>query len=151
MRTALLVALCIVGEMTTALAATNTQTFSTSSGDVKITPLYHASTLIEAGGKTIYLDPAKPARLSGLPKADLILITDIHPDHMDPESIAAISKPDTQIISSHAVAQTVNAAKPSVSRWQWKAALSHIMSGATADDTSCQETATNACENYARH
>ena len=61
-----------------------TQVFPTSAGPVKITPLYHASTLIEAGGKVIYLDPAKPAKLVGLPKADLILITDIHGDHMVP-------------------------------------------------------------------
>src|ERR1700758_3840524 len=69
------------------LAAAQTQTFPTSAGPVKITPLNHASTLIVAGGKTIYLDPAKPAKLTGLPKADLILITDIHGDHMDPASI----------------------------------------------------------------
>jgi hypothetical protein len=31
-----------------------------SSGPVRITPLNHASTLIEAGEKFIYLDPAKP-------------------------------------------------------------------------------------------
>ena len=53
-----------------AYAGAPTQIFSTSGGDVKITPLFHASTLIEAGGKVIYLDPAKPAKLSGLPKAD---------------------------------------------------------------------------------
>ena len=79
--------------------AVDTQTFSTSAGPVKITPLNHASTLIEAGGKAIYLDPAKPAKLGGLPKADLILITDIHGDHMDPDSIKEISKSDTEIIS----------------------------------------------------
>src|SRR6202021_2094885 len=68
------------------------QTFDTSSGPVKVTPLYHATMVIEAGGKNIYVDPAKPANFTGLPKADLILITDIHGDHMDPEAIAAISK-----------------------------------------------------------
>src|SRR5580698_5166470 len=85
------------------LSGAQTQTFSTSAGPVKITPLYHASTLIEAGGKTIYLDPAKPARLSGMAKADLILITDIHGDHMDPDSIKQISKADTQILAAPAV------------------------------------------------
>ena len=40
-----------------AQAAAEPQVFSTSAGPVKITPLYHASTLIEAGGKTIYLIP----------------------------------------------------------------------------------------------
>jgi L-ascorbate metabolism protein UlaG (beta-lactamase superfamily) len=94
------------------LAAAQTQTFPTSAGPVKITPLYHASTLIEAGGKTIYLDPAKPAKLSGFPKADLILITDIHGDHMDPDWIKEAAKAETEIMASPAVVQTVTSAKP---------------------------------------
>src|SRR5579862_9608098 len=93
-------------------SATDTQTFPTSAGPVKITPLYHASTLIEAGGKTIYLDPAKPAKLDGLPKADLILITDIHGDHMDPDSEKAVSKDSTEIFAPPAVVKTVTTAKP---------------------------------------
>src|SRR5271167_756550 len=95
-----------------ALAAAVPQTFQTSSGIVKITPLYHASTLIEAGGKIIYLDPAKPTNLGGMPKADLILITDIHPDHMDPAYIAEISKAGTEILVPPAVVATVKSAKP---------------------------------------
>lgn len=86
------------------------QTFDTSSGPVKVTPLYHATMLIEAGGKNIYVDPAKPANFSGLPKADLILITDIHGDHMDSEAIAAISKSGTQIFAPPAVVATVTTA-----------------------------------------
>ena len=97
---------------TFALAAAEPQVFPTPAGAVKITPLNHASTLIEAGGQVIYLDPAKPARFAGLPKADLILITDIHGDHMDPDSIKEITQADTQIISSPAVAKTVTTALP---------------------------------------
>ena len=93
-------------------AGAQNQLFETSTGPVKITPIYHASTLIEAGGKTIYIDPAKPAKLSGLPKADLILITHIHPDHMDPELIKEISKADTEILAPPTVVQTVTSAKP---------------------------------------
>src|ERR1700745_614665 len=89
------------------LAADQTQTFPTSAGPVKITPLNHASTLIEAGGKTIYLDPAKPVKFAGLPKADLILITDIHGDHMDPDSIKEISKSDTAMYAAPAVVESV--------------------------------------------
>src|SRR6202167_1001226 len=92
--------------------AAETQVFPTPAGPVKITPLYHASTLIEAGGKVIYLDPAKPAKLAGLPKADLILITDIHQDHMDPDWINQISKPETEILAAPAVVATVTSAKP---------------------------------------
>ena len=87
------------------------QVFPTSSGPVRITPLNHASTLIEAGGKFIYLDPAKPVDFTSHPKADLILITDIHGDHMDPDSIKAISKTGTEILAPPAVVQTVTAAK----------------------------------------
>jgi L-ascorbate metabolism protein UlaG (beta-lactamase superfamily) len=87
------------------------QVFPTSSGPVRITPLNHASTLIEAGGKIIYLDPAKPVDFNGKPKADLILITDIHGDHMDPDSIKAISKAGTEILAPPAVVQTVTTGK----------------------------------------
>jgi L-ascorbate metabolism protein UlaG (beta-lactamase superfamily) len=95
-----------------AYSATAAQTFPTSAGTVKITPLYHASTLIEADGKVIYIDPAKPAMLGGLPKADLILITHTHSDHMDPASIAEISKAGTEILAAPAVLATVKNAKP---------------------------------------
>ena len=88
------------------------QTFQTSAGPVKITPIYHAALLIEAGGKNIYLDPAKPAVVTGLPPAALILITDIHGDHMDPDLIAAVSKPGTEIIAPPAVVKTVTTASP---------------------------------------
>src|SRR6202050_5115414 len=92
--------------------AAETQVFPTSAGPVKITPIYHACTLIEAGGKTIYLDPAKPAKLAGLPKADLVLITDIHGDHMDPDSIQQISQAGTEILAARAVVVTVTSAQP---------------------------------------
>ena len=95
-----------------AQADNRTQVFPTSAGPVKITPLYHASTLIEAGGKVIYLDPAKPANFAGQPKADLVLITDIHGDHMDPASLTAVSKPGTEILAAPAVVSTVTTAKP---------------------------------------
>lgn len=93
-------------------AFAQTQSFSTTAGEVKITPILHASTLIQAGGKTIYIDPAKPAKLTGLPKADLILISHIHGDHFDPESIAAISQPSTQIIAPASVVEKFPSAKP---------------------------------------
>ncbi len=112
MKLPLVLACFLVAAAYSAYSAAAPQTFPTSAGVVKITPLYHASTLIEAGGKTIYLDPAKPAKLGGLPKADLILITDIHGDHMDPASLAEISKAGTEILAPPAVVVTVTTAKP---------------------------------------
>jgi L-ascorbate metabolism protein UlaG (beta-lactamase superfamily) len=109
----ILILICLVFALPAlAHAASQTQVFPTSAGPVKMTPLNHASTLIEAGGKTIYLDPANPVKFSGLPKADLILITDTHKDHMDPDSIKEASKAETEILAPLAVVQTVTTAKP---------------------------------------
>lgn len=87
-----------------------TQTFSTSAGPVKITPIYHASALIQAAGKNIYIDPAKPGNFEGLPPADLILITHAHGDHLDPATIAKLSKRGTEIVAPAAVAATLKTA-----------------------------------------
>lgn len=107
-----LVACAAMAVATQAQTERQVQTFKTSAGTVKITPIYHAALMIEADGKVIYLDPAKPANVSGLPKADLILITDIHQDHMDPALIAEVSKPGTEIMAPPAVVKTVTEAKP---------------------------------------
>jgi L-ascorbate metabolism protein UlaG (beta-lactamase superfamily) len=103
---------CLFALSPLAHSASQAQVFSTAAGPVTITPLNHASTLIEAGGKIIYLDPVKPVTWSGRPKADLIVITDIHQDHMDPDSITEISKAGTEILAAPAVVQTVTSAKP---------------------------------------
>ena len=73
-------------------AADQTQTFTTSKGTVAITPIYHATARITAGGDTIYIDPAKPAKIDGMGPGGLILITDIHGDHMDADDVKALSQ-----------------------------------------------------------
>lgn len=92
-------------------AAAPAQTFATAAGPVVITPIYHAAAMIEAGGDRIYIDPAKPAKIDSAAKAGLILITDIHGDHMDPANIAALSGPHTTIIVPAAVQKTVTGAR----------------------------------------
>lgn len=92
-------------------ASAQTQTFPTTAGEVKITPIYHASALIQAAGKTIYVDPASPGNFAGLPKADLILISHIHADHFDPAVIAEISQQGTEIIAPESVVEKLPAAK----------------------------------------
>ena len=88
------------------------QTFKSSAGPIKITQVYHSALEIEAGGKVIVVDPAKPAVFTGLPQADLILITDIHGDHMDADLIKAESKAGTEIIAPPAVVKTITTASP---------------------------------------
>jgi L-ascorbate metabolism protein UlaG (beta-lactamase superfamily) len=88
------------------------QTFKSSAGPVKITPVFHAAVEIEAGGKVIIIDPAKPAVFTGIPQADLVLITDIHGDHMDADLLKTVSKAGTEIIAPPAVVTTVTTAMP---------------------------------------
>ena len=77
-------------------------------GDITITPIRHATFTIQAGSKVIFVDPWSQApNLESHPKPDIILITDIHGDHMDPKAIDVVRKAGTQIIAPAAVAKTV--------------------------------------------
>ena len=87
------------------------QVFQTSAGPVNITPIYHASAMIQAGGDTIYIDPAAPANITGLHPGDLILITHTHGDHFDPAYIAKLSDSHTEIIGPEAVKEKMARAK----------------------------------------
>lgn len=94
-----------------ALSVSAADTLSTSAGAVTITPVTHGTVILEIQGKTWWVDPWSNADLSSLPKADVILITDVHGDHMDPKAIEQVSKPSTVIVAPAAVAQTVTSAK----------------------------------------
>jgi L-ascorbate metabolism protein UlaG (beta-lactamase superfamily) len=79
--------------------------FKTSAGTLKITPIRHASLMIEAGGQTIAVDPWSQGSYDGVPKADLVLITDIHGDHFDPAGIDKVRKPGMVIFAPKAVVE----------------------------------------------
>ena len=59
--------------------------FLPTEGQVEITPITHGSVVLTWQNKTIYVDPWSRGNYENLPPAGLILITDIHADHMDPE------------------------------------------------------------------
>jgi len=110
---------------TSAFAADQTQIFHTSNGLVKITPIYHAAAKITAGSDVIVIDPAPPAKLDGVGPADLILITDIHGDHMNADDVKQLSKDGTEVIAPASVAKTITQAKvigngDSTSFHKWK-------------------------------
>jgi L-ascorbate metabolism protein UlaG (beta-lactamase superfamily) len=78
--------------------------FETSSGAVEIIPVHHASTVIKADERVIYIDPFCEGSFADLPAPDLILVTDIHRDHMDAGCITELKKASTDIWAPPAVA-----------------------------------------------
>jgi len=57
----------------------------------------------------VIVDPAQGS-WDGIPQADLILITDIHGDHLNRSMIAKVKKPNGTVIAPEAVTKTVTEA-----------------------------------------
>jgi len=78
----------------------------TSSGDLKITFIGHASLIFSFNNKTVYVDPfSKLADYATLPKADVIVITHEHRDHLDPAAIEKIRTEKTKVVLTGAGAK----------------------------------------------
>ena len=75
----------------------------TAGGPLLIEPINHSALRFEFKGKQYYVDPAGKADWNKMPKADAILITHEHGDHLSPATIDAIKKDTTLIFASEAV------------------------------------------------
>ena len=80
-------------------------------GGVEVIPIHHGSLILKWQEKVVYVDPWSRGDYTGQPPADLILITDIHGDHMDPEQISRVRKEGTIIVAPAAVQKTVSEAR----------------------------------------
>lgn len=79
---------------------------STSNGDLTIQPLNHATLALTWQGKTIYNDPFGGGKVfDGLAAPDLILISDIHGDHYNQETLDAINTTNATLVVPQAVAE----------------------------------------------
>lgn len=85
-------------------------TLQTSAGELQIRPIYHGSVMLEFGGKVIHVDPWSQGDYTGMPQADLIVITHTHADHLDRSMVDKLRKPDTIIVGPPAVIDTLNCA-----------------------------------------
>ncbi len=85
-----------------------TDVIPTNAGPLEITFIGHGTLMFSFGGKVIHLDPVgEYADYSKLPKADLILVTHQHRDHLDPKVVAMLRQPGTQIVVNELSADRV--------------------------------------------
>ena len=63
----------------------------TKNGTLKIQPILHSSLVLTYNNTTIYVDPYGGAKMyKGIKVPDIILITDIHGDHLDQKTLDSI-------------------------------------------------------------
>ncbi len=89
-----------VNTSTKALSTNNTK-----ASEVRIIPIEHATAVLEWKNITVYVDPVGGLdAFKGQKSPDLILITDIHGDHFNLETLEALGTDKAKIIAPQAVA-----------------------------------------------
>jgi len=80
----------------------------TETGDLAITCIGHGTLMFEYQGIVIHIDPvSREADYAKLPKADLVLITHEHGDHLDPKALALVRRERTRIVLTKTCAEKV--------------------------------------------
>ncbi len=77
---------------------------TTTAGTLTVTPVLHSTMVMAFNGKTIFVDPyGGVLKFAGFGNPDLILITDIHGDHLNKDTLNALKTDNTTFIVPRAV------------------------------------------------
>ena len=83
-------------------------TIKTETGDLKITCIGHGTLMFTYQDKVVHVDPVgREADYTKLPKADLLLITHEHGDHLDPKALDLLRKEQTRLVLTKTCAERV--------------------------------------------
>ena len=101
-------ALTVAPHGTPAIAAAATldgDRIVTGDGDLIVHPINHATLALGWKDLTIYVDPVGGAgRFAELPPPGLVLVTDIHGDHLNADTLKAVAQAGTKLVAPPAVA-----------------------------------------------
>jgi L-ascorbate metabolism protein UlaG (beta-lactamase superfamily) len=113
-RSVLGIAIVVFGLLFSAVAQAGFETdvIETSGGNLHITFIGHGTLMFTFKGKVVHVDPvSREADYSKMPKADLILITHEHRDHLDPQVVELIRTEKTSIVLKNGNVQTIEGLK----------------------------------------
>ena len=83
-------------------------TITAQGGNIIIQPISHATFVLQYNNTTIYVDPTgRTEAFAGLPVPDIILLTDIHGDHLQLETLKAIDTKHAKFVVPPAVAEII--------------------------------------------
>jgi L-ascorbate metabolism protein UlaG (beta-lactamase superfamily) len=76
---------------------------TSSAGIIEMNFIGHASLMFSLNSFIVYIDPVRSmGKYDNMPKADLILVTHEHGDHLDASLIKDLSKPETIVLCNEA-------------------------------------------------
>ncbi|MEK7628091.1 MAG: MBL fold metallo-hydrolase [Patescibacteria group bacterium] len=83
---------------------TKKENYSMQKNSVQVIPISHATAVLKWGTVVVYTDPVgSPDAFASQPSPTIILVTDIHSDHLSTSTLAAVIKDDTVLIVPQAV------------------------------------------------
>ncbi|QIE58824.1 MBL fold metallo-hydrolase [Rasiella rasia] len=89
---------------------TSSEIVENSGHSFNVTPISHATMVLEWDGIILYVDPVGGAEaFQGQPEADIVLVTDIHGDHFNMETLNAVAINSISIVAPKAVADKMDA------------------------------------------